>query len=530
MKLYLYRMQKKYKKKVLIVGVVILFLILAYFIVNSIAKNRIENYVKNLPDTIKVDYSDIDVSIIGGDLEITSPKIFITGKTTGKTILDANLEKINIEDVSIWSYLFSDKISIQNINLNQPNISFYYNKNVDMKDLGSSQSNSESKPINIDNFNINDANVIIYNTANDSIKFSANALNFNMKSIQIDSTTKNQIIPFEYETFNLNGNALFFQMSDYENLTAKTYKITDTTSLIEDIKLKTKYSRQRLSQIIPKERDHFDVVFESLKIENQSIDSKNDSVFSFGADKLILESADATIYRDKLVNDDNTYKPLYSKMLRDLEFDLGIDSVKVNNAKLTYAEKVKADNKAGEIHFTNFDAIIAKVGNVYGTSEPTKINVNTSFMGSSPLNVDWSFTVQDPSDRFVFKADLGFLNVPQLNEFTEPNLNVQLEGDLQQTYFTISGNPSTSSIDLKMKYDEFKVALMKDDGKEEKNFLSGIVNLFVSKDSDGDEDGFRFGHAEGVERNTNQSIFNFIWISTKAGLRSAVAGDGDKAN
>ena len=47
-----------------------------------------------------------------------------------------------------------------------------------------------------------------------------------------------------------------------------------------------------------------------------------------------------------------------------------------------------------------------------------------------------------------------------MNQFMEPNLNVQLKGEITKAYFTINGNNLTSSIDLKLKYDDFDVIIL----------------------------------------------------------------------
>src|SRR5690606_22311625 len=109
--------------------------------------------------------------------------------------------------------------------------------------------------------------------------------------------------------------------------------------------------------------------------------------------------------------------------------------------------------------------------------------------------------------------------------FMEPNLNVQLNGEVNKTYFTINGNDHTSLIDLKLQYDHFNIAILKQNGKEKNKFLSAVVNLFVSKDSNNKSNEFRHGNAKDVERDKTKSVFNYLWINIKAGLLNAMTGD-----
>ena len=107
------------------------------------------------------------------------------------------------------------------------------------------------------------------------------------------------------------------------------------------------------------------------------------------------------------------------------------------------------------------------------------MKITSTFMQSTPVNVDWTFDVQDTSDAFTFKADIGPLAAEQLNSFTKPNLRAALEGKVDQTFFSIYGTSNQSEIDMRIKYDHFKVDLLKEDGSSTKTLLSGLANLFL---------------------------------------------------
>jgi hypothetical protein len=148
-------------------------------------------------------------------------------------------------------------------------------------------------------------------------------------------------------------------------------------------------------------------------------------------------------------------------------------------------------------------------------------------METTPLKVEWDFDVNDTSDTFIFKADLGKMPAERMNLFTQPNLKVQLVGEVLQTYFTMQGNPNQSRIDLKLKYDNFEVKVLDKKGQKINKFLSSIANLFIKKDSETSEDDFREAYAE-VERDKTKSVFNFLWLNVKAGLLEAMTGGSKK--
>ena len=230
-----------------------------------------------------------------------------------------------------------------------------------------------------------------------------------------------------------------------------------------------------------------------------------------------LTAPSLEIYRDKLVVDDLKTKPLYSKMLRDLPFELTVDSLKITDGKIKYEERQNAENMGGSINFENLNAEMANVSNTYKSPTKTEIEIKSNFMGKTPITVNWSFDVQNMEDQFQFRAEVGQLVAERLNSFTEPNLKVMLEGNTNKTYFTIDGNNTSSTIDMKINYSDFKVTLLQKDGKDKNKFLSTIANIFISKNSEKKDEFYKEGKANAT-RNKSKSVFNFLWINVKEAL------------
>jgi hypothetical protein len=204
-----------------------------------------------------------------------------------------------------------------------------------------------------------------------------------------------------------------------------------------------------------------------------------------------------------------------------------LNSVFINNASITYTEKTKANTQGGKISFTKFNAEINNLGNTYKLNEKvTKVNLTAIFMGNTPMKMRISFDINNVKDEFIIKAQMGKLNTVSMNQFMKPNLNVYLKGQINKAYFTIIGNNKTSNINLKLKYDDFDMAVLKDNGHEKNKFLSIIANIFVSNDSKDVSNYFRHGSKSNVERAMNKSFFNYIWLNVKAGLIDAMTSDG----
>jgi hypothetical protein len=63
----------------------------------------------------------------------------------------------------------------------------------------------------------------------------------------------------------------------------------------------------------------------------------------------------ADIYRNKLPADDLTKKHLYNKLLRDLDFELQVDTLKIKNSLVVYEEEKSFDKGSGKIVFDRFN-------------------------------------------------------------------------------------------------------------------------------------------------------------------------------
>ena len=526
---YLYFMTKPLKITLITLLTLVVLGVIGYFVADAVATSKLENFLQTkLPETLTVDYESIDVNIWRGSVTMLHPKIVNRGSHTSKTNAEIELDTLMVEGFNYWNYILNDNIHVGSIKLRSPKVLYNHDQSIPKNEYKNPDMESLSQNIKVDRFNIQNGEVTIRDVETDSIMMTAEGFVVNLMGIALDSVSFKKQIPFDYEDYNLSFNDLFYSMGDYENLTISSAQITPDNLKVSDLKMFTKYSKAKLSQLISFERDHFDVTIPSLVLENQKFGHEQDSVFFFKSPKVIFKDPEMYIYRDKLIADDLTRKDLYSKMLRQLNFKLTLSEIKLENATIVYSEKVNAGMPAGKLSFTNMNADIKNISNTYGAEERTTLDIDAIFMAKTPIKVNWEFDVNDVNDAFVFKADIKKLPSPDLNPFSQPNLKVQLEGELLHTYATISGDANSSRVNMRAKYDDFKVVILDKEAKKKNKVLSAIANIFIKKDSDSSEDGFRESFKEDIERDKTKSIFNFLWLNLKAGLASIMTGNGKK--
>jgi hypothetical protein len=514
-------------KIVLIIVVSLLLLGIAGVVVaDTIVKSKIEKLLQNsLPENLEFRYGDIDVNTWKGRVVVASPRIKTMGSTTKQVNAKLEMDSLMIDGFGYWDYIFNDKINIESIELRSPIMAYYHNPLVDKEDYKYSKLEKLKQDITIQRINIQKGDLTVSDINTDSLMLKTENFTANMMGVHLNGKTVKQRIPFSLKDYNVHFDNLFYQLSEYENIEIQSSRIMKEQASFNNIKMYTKYSSNKLSNMIAKERDHFDINIKSIVLKDQDFGYKQDSLFYFTSPSLEILDPNLIVYRNKLVLDDDTVKPLYSKMLRNLNFDLTLNSILIKNASIKYIEKVKSDAIAGEIDFSRLDATISNLSNTYKSPDKTSININATFMKQTPIDIEWYFDINDVNDHFIFKADMGQLNANKMNMFTEPNLNVRLEGEIHKLYFTIDGYDNTSTVDLKLNYEDFKVIIMQKKERKENKFLSAVVNIFVSKDSDKRENQFRNGSAS-VERDKTKSIFNFIWLNASKGLLNAMTGSG----
>ena len=516
-------MKKNYKTARISAIIVIALIIIASIGVNFYIKNKIEKLIKyDLPEHIAVSYEKLDVAILNGSVHLSNPKLTIKNKGDSQQHTFINLSDLKISNLSYWRYLFKNQINIGKISLENPKIVFY--KDNVVKDSTDTSPTKIEKAILVDRLRIANASIRIYEHSQDSLLLSTTNLSVEIKDILLDPESISKKIPLEYKYYAATSDSIFLKAGEYENLSVKNFELKNGEATFNDIVFKTKYSKAELSKIIKIERDHYDLTMASLQVHDFDFGYIEDR-YTAKSPKILFNAPNLEIYRDKLLPDDTSTKNLYNKMLRELPFDLGIDSLYIQNGNIRYEERVHPENKGGFISFNDFEAKIGNLGNTYPPSEKTELHIKANFMDQTPIDVVWNFDVQNKTDTFIFKGQVGNLNAERMNNFTEPNLKVKVEGNANRTYFTIDGNNERSRTEAKISYSDFKVTVLKKDGKEKNKFLSTVVNIFVAKDSEDPEDQFREGNAE-VLRNKDKSIFNYFWISLQGALKKALTGSG----
>lgn len=522
------KVKKGFRNRALIVILFVTAVLLAVFLYLQLqAKSTVEQFLeKKLPSHIKLNYKDLNISLLTGNVHFSNIIVHLLDRDSTLVHTDIKADKLNVNGLGYWQFFIKNMVKADEVVLESPHVMHYASRIPAKEDNEPQGVVNLLKDIAIGKVTIANGSFDMTKKENDSLQIKARNINFTLLEGRTGPEIITRKIPLEYRDYEFSAENLFVDLGAYETVTADTLLITETDALLKNTILKSKYTKTTLSRAVEKEHDH--LVFRIPEFRLNGIDfGFEEGLFFFSSRFLEIDSPDLSIYRDKLVADDNTTKRMYSTMLREIPIHLDIDSLAIRNGKVRYEENSNYETKAGSLSFDELDISIFNINNKYPEGEKTMAKIKGNLMGVAPIALEYRFDMNHIDDAFLLTATLFDLNGAHVNSFLRPNLNTQISGMVNELYLTVSGNNMSAVGDMKMKYKDLEFEILKKDRLRINKLLSAIGNLFVNDGSDADAHGYRYGTIE-VERDPRKSFFNFIWIATQDGLLSTLTGDGKK--
>lgn len=511
-------------------GVIFLTSLIVFILVAVIAHkyviDKVEEKISSEAEKINLTYDAIQVNLFSGNIVLETAQLFLQGKTDTNHKLSCDIKCIELKGFDFTDYLFHKNIKLKRVNLLKPSVLYNLQDSSEIGNLMNYFKNRthQDLDIEIDVFQIENADLKAFKSARDSIIFQVDSID--LEVLDISKKRKKGTNPFKYGSLSLNANNLFYDLGTFEKITVASLQTDLNRATCVGVSMETKFSREAFSARLEKERDWYQVSVDSIVINGMNTSNRK-SILHTAVDSVGIYVPKIDIYRDKLLPDNFEYKPLYSELIRDMSHKFSINQTSIYNGKVFYEEKLNNTSEKAELKFFNLNGHIKNLGNYYMPKDSigTHLYFTSDFMDKTPVEIDWNFNVNDPEDKFMFKAKIGQVAATDFNQFIEPKMNLKLEGELRKMYFTIDGTNYSSNINLKINYNNFKVTVFRRNGREKNKLLSGLANLFLKKTSRNEDDNFREASKEGIKREQDKSFFSFLWLSVREGLINAMIGD-----
>lgn len=515
----------KFRKYIKTIAAFTIAAIFAILVGQWYIEDKIEAFLpKELPDGYELSYENLDVNLLLRKVQLTNIDGLYKSTSNANENTKITIERLTLNGIGVFKLLSSGEIVIDEISIKNMDLVHRKASNKELSKKQYTKADQELRYIKIGKFNIENGSAQIIELDTDTEEFTIKDLGFELSKISIELTEGSKLNSLKYQKISLSGNAINIDLGIYESLKIGGLALSENELAARDIHLESKHSKQELSKVLEKQRDHInlnvpEIVFSDLVLSYKA------NEFGIIGGEIVIERPGLELFRDKLLPDDLSNKIWYGCLLEELPFQLHLSQINVNDGYVSYSELVNISEKAGEIAFSELNALLSNIST--RNREQIDIDATAKINEEAPIELNLKFEKDKDNPLFTASGILQNFDAKSVNSYLESNLNAKAEGRIKELYFTISGNDVASSGEMKMKYENFSFVIMKNKGTGINKLLTAIGNIFTKSDSKGTRQEYRYGIVE-AKRDTTKSFFNYLWSNVKNGIIETITGNGEK--
>jgi hypothetical protein len=549
-----HKWQKRTFKFVLIPVIVILLLAV---VVNRywspILAGKVKDVVLSSSDSLyKADFSDAELHILQGKIIIYN--ITLKPDTTvynqkkrlhlaPNTLVELKVKRLVLTHVHPFSLYFQKKLNIGQIILNEPrlNVSYQLNHTKDtvVKDHRTAwQRISKSlQSIHIGSILLNDVNLNYEDYSGNKVAISKlKELNLSATDLLIDSATQYDKSRLLY------CKDIITELNNYTGETPSglyTYKIRHLklSTLTSQLNIEGLAMQPAKSDVFfgKSQKDRLGLLADSVQLNN--FDYLNYHKYrTISATSLTLAGGKVTAFTNPGKKPDlltDKVKTFPNVMIRKLNLDLRIDTLKLRHVDVIYNEFNKKSQKTGTVAFNNTSGHIYNITNnpsAIAKNNIATVNLTTYFMNRGRLDLQMKFNLSDEDAAFSYKGTLGPMELGRLNPATMPLAMVKMtSGSVKKFSFDIQANSNVFKGKVDFLYNDLKIVLLKADTANDrfkrKSIMSIFANLFVIRRSNPDDKGKLTSSLVIYKRPKDSPFFKTIWKTLLTGIKPCIGLD-----
>lgn len=420
-----------------------------------------------------------------------------------------------------------DTISVTEIKLNNPIVKVDLSKKADAKQEIS------IKWILLDDVIIENGLVQLENTGiqyNDDITI--DQVNFTTKNLNFNTTFSH----LTYSDFALSTGGLSYTTSDslYVFSTAKFSFKSNGDLKFSEVALTPVYNRRDFNTKIDYQKDWLSASLRDIEIKkwdfNRFINDSTISIRKIVFDNLYLET-----HRDKrLPEPKNNIKQLPQQYLKDLSYQLSVDSIEIANTYVSHSEYSPTGLRPGFIYFKNINGYLTNITNIeesLAANNMMTFNATGSLYKTGNFFLTTDFHLDHPKNQFDLTARLGNMDLTEMNALLENTAHISVKsGENRLNEISFKANDHYAVGLMKFYYKDLKIAVLKEKkNHEEENasFKSFFANTFIVNKKNPH---FLFVRKGDIyfERNQEKSIFSYWAKSILSGVITSIGAGSNK--
>jgi hypothetical protein len=294
-----------------------------------------------------------------------------------------------------------------------------------------------------------------------------------------------------------------------------------------DIRIIPNFSKEKFNTQTGYQSDYYNGKLDSVVISQPNIQRWFDKEELAGK-YMSVNGLNLNIFRDKRLPFDEKRRPeMLQDMIKNLSYPVQIDSLKLIDANIRYAEQPALGDEEGEIKFSNIRVSLKPFTNmkVTGSKIPDfRLDGTATIMDSCQLKVSMNYQMNHPDNLFTASGSLSSFNMRILNPVLEPLSLVSIRtGKVDQFRFNFTADKTQATGQLLFGYNDLHISVLelKDGNTKEAKFASFIANSLMlrSKNPRGKEllpDEINF------QRDQKRSVLNYWWKSIFSGIRNTL--------
>lgn len=516
----------------------------------QILRSKIETAITGKSEGLyRVSYDDMQLDEIAGFLSISNMTLgydsatYLRMNTTGEApsvLINIHAPSLLIDGVKTKKALLDDEIVGRTVQILNPTIEIIYtNAGKDSARKAPTKEVYEQilgnlDLIQLDSVRITGARITTKDQKSGKVYSSFAGVNLSLLDIRVDSlgSVDSTRLLFSKEIDLAVDEVEWKAKNKLYNYKLKGISLNSASKKLDvaSFNMDPTMGEEEFVRAIPTQDDRFDFSVKNVSVSNINIYRLFDE--ELYADAMSIGGANFKIYRDLARPRDkkNRVGDYPHQVLDNIPIPLHIARINMNGAYVEYKERSHITRKSGRVRFNNISATISNFTNMKWAIKKNnvmKVDVKSSFMNLTPLNVEWTFYLLDKNGRFNVRGHLGKVDATKLNELTEPMGPARIkEGTINSLDFNLNGHNYAMDGDVVFQYENLKVTMLeKDDDDpsklEKARTMSFLANLIIKNDNPKRKEEVRKVTPH-FDRDTNRSIFHLSWKTLFKGVRETV--------
>jgi len=476
------------------IGLVSIFFTLL-LLVNYYLKNNLDSYLKykfteatNFKYSITFDKSSVNLF----SETISTNNLIISNNNINEPLsyqIGFKSKDLKISGFTLYKYLTEKKLSITNIEFNNPELNLYINSNIKSQN-NTQKSKAKTKnnlsQLSIHHISLLNLNTSIYNSSTDKKPFMELTNNhISVKDLGINLKTNNKDSLLTLTDIDLTINNLRYQTKDsLYTIQGKSIRASFSKSniTIDSLKLIPNYSKKEFANKVGLQTSRSKVL--GSKISISGIDyGKLIKTNSLYVKRLLINDLLLSVYRDNTKPKDLREKPSLQSIIKNIPISFSLDTIELKNGRIDFENKQSLASATGKIFMDKIAIDIYHISNdslKYIENEPIKANIVGDVFGKAKFTEHYTFPMKSIGESFTCSGSLSSIPLSSFNSLIAPSKYLFFkEGKIDEINFSFHANDNASNGYMIFKYHNLTINLL--NKQHTKSGLKVLIGNFVLK-------------------------------------------------